>query len=176
MHKPAPHEYPQGMYFSRYIEAVDDQNLVELLTRQRQAVLGLFRSLSEAQQNFRYEPSKWSPKEMLGHLTDTERIFSYRMLAIARGEQQSLPGFDENAYAETAAFDRQPLTGLLRQYELTRLGMMELIASFDEATWERRGTSNNTPVSVRLLAWLIAGHERHHLNVLRERYQLFLSE
>jgi len=160
------------MYFSRYIEAVDDQDLAELLTRQRQTVLDLFGSLSEAQQTFRYEPGKWSPKEMLGHLTDTERIFAYRLLAIARGEQQSLPGFNENGYAETAAFDRQPLAGLLRQYELARLGTLELIASFDEATWERRGTSNNTPVSVRLLAWLIAGHERHHLNVLGERYGL----
>ena len=172
MHKLRPDEYPQSAPFRRYLETVDGQNVVELLTDQLPTVLGLFGNLTDEQQTARYAPGKWSPKEMLGHLTDTERIFAYRMLAIARGEQQSLPGFDENTYAETAQFDRQPLAGLLRQYELTRLGTLALVASFDEATWERRGAANGSPIGVRVLAWLIAGHERHHLNILHERYGL----
>lgn len=170
MHKPRPDEYPPSPPMCRYLETVDDQNLVELLTGQMNTMLGVFENLTDAQQNFRYEPGKWSPKQLLGHTTDTERIFAYRMLAIARGEQQSLPGFDENEYEAAANFDHQPLADLLRQYSLTRLGTLALVASFDAETWERRGTANGTPMSVRALAWLIAGHERHHLNILRERY------
>lgn len=172
MHKPAPHEYPQSPYFSRYLEAVDGQNVVDLLTAQGAEVTNLFNNLTDDQQQFRYAPGKWSPKQLLGHMTDTERIFAYRMLAIARGEQQSLPGFDENAYEEAANFNDQPLADLLRQYELTRQGTIALAASFSPEAWERRGLANGAAIGTRVLAWLIAGHERHHLNVLRDRYGL----
>lgn len=172
MHKPAPHEYPQSPYFSRYLEAVDGQNVVDFLTAQGAEVTNLFKNLTDDQQTFRYAPGKWSPKQLLGHMTDTERVFAYRMLAIARGEQQSLPGFDENEYMHAANFNDQPLDALLRQYELTRQGTIALATSFNPETWERRGTANGAAIGVRVLAWLIAGHERHHLNILHERYGL----
>lgn len=172
MHKPARTDYPPSPPFHRYLDTVEGEDVTQILDQQRQTVENLFETLTETQQTYRYAPGKWSPKEMLGHLTDTERIFSYRMLAIARGEQASLPGFDENVYAETAQFDRQPLAGLLHQYQLTRLGTLALLASFDQLTLDRRGTANGLLISVRSLAWLIAGHERHHLNVLNEKYGL----
>jgi len=172
MHKPAPHEYPVSPYFSRYLEAVEGQNVLYLLTAQGTEVTNLFRNLTDDQQKFRYAPGKWTPKQLLGHLTDTERIFACRMLAIARGEHQSLPGFDENKYEAAANFNDQPLADLLRQYDLTRQGTVALAASFPPEAWERRGTANGAAIGTRVLAWLIAGHERHHLNILRERYGL----
>ena len=172
MHKPAPHEYPVSPYFSRYIETAEGQNVLDSLTVQGAELILLFKNLTDAQQNFRYAPGKWSPKELLGHLTDFERIASYRMLAIARGEQQPLPGFDENDYMEAANFDAQSLADLLRQYELARQSTLALMKSFKPESWDQRGTANGALISVRVLAWLIAGHERHHLNVLRERYGL----
>ena len=172
MHKPHPSQYPQSAYFSRYIETVDGEDVTLLLQTQMQQVITLFENLSDPQQDHRYAPGKWSPKEILGHLSDVERVFNYRMLAIARGETQSLPSFDENTYVENARFDAQPLSGLVRQYQLVRLGTLQLLPTFDAATLDRVGVANNTPISVRTIAWLIAGHERHHLNVLRDRYGL----
>jgi uncharacterized damage-inducible protein DinB len=133
-------------------------------------VINLFKSLSEEQKNFRYEVGKWSPHEILGHLTDTERIFGYRALCIARGEKQSLPGFDENEYADGARFSEISFESLLEQYRLVREGSLALFLSFTDEVASQIGTANGNAVSAKALIWMIAGHEIHHLRVLKEKY------
>jgi uncharacterized damage-inducible protein DinB len=170
MQKPTGNEYPQNKYFSYYIEQVDNQNVIETLTTNKDVVMNLYKSLSEEQKNFRYDAGKWSPHEILGHLTDTERIFGFRALCIARGEKQSLPGFDENEYNDAAKFSEISFESLLEQYRLVREGSIALFSSFSEEATSRIGSANGNAVSVRALVWMIAGHEIHHLKVLKEKY------
>ena len=172
MQKPSGNEYPQNKYFSYYIEQVDNQNVIDALTVNKDVVINLFKSLSEEQRNFRYEVGKWSPHEMLGHLTDTERIFGYRALCIARGEKQSLPGFDENEYADAAKFSEVSFVSLLNQYRLVREGSLALFSTFTEEVASQIGNANGNTVSAKALIWMIAGHEIHHLKVLGERYNI----
>jgi uncharacterized damage-inducible protein DinB len=170
MQKPTGNEYPQNKYFSYYIEQVDNQNVIETLTANKDVVMNLYKSLSEEQKNFRYDAEKWSPHEILGHLTDTERIFGFRALCIARGEKQSLPGFDENEYNDAAKFSEISFESLLEQYRLVREGSIALFSSFSEEATSRIGSANGNAVSSRALIWMIAGHEIHHLKVLKEKY------
>jgi uncharacterized damage-inducible protein DinB len=170
MQKPTGNEYPQNKYFSYYIEQVDNQNVIETLTTNKDVVMNLYKSLSKEQKNFRYDVGKWSPHEILGHLTDTERIFGFRALCIARGEKQSLPGFDENEYNDAAKFSEISFESLLEQYRLVREGSIALFSSFSEEATSRIGSANGNAVSSRALIWMIAGHEIHHLKILKERY------
>ena len=172
MQKPSGNEYPQNKYFSYYIEQVDYQNVIEALTVNKDVVINLFKSLSEEQKNFRYDVGKWSPHEILGHLTDTERIFGYRALCIARGEKQFLPGFDENEYADGAKFSEISFKSLLEQYRLVRESSLALFSTFMEEVASQIGNANGNAVSAKALIWMIAGHEIHHLRVLKERYSI----
>ena len=172
MEKPSVTEYPAGIYFGNYIDQVADNDLLLTLEQQRQQVVRLFENISLEQANFRYAEGKWSPKEMLGHLTDSERIFAFRSLSIARGEQQSLPGFDENEYFAAANFDEQSVEQLLEQYQLVRLSSLALFKSYSETIASRMGVANGKPLSARALVALIVGHEAHHLGILKERYGL----
>ncbi|MCU0466968.1 MAG: DinB family protein [Arcicella sp.] len=172
MQKPLGNEYPQNKYFSYYIEQVDYQNVIKALMVNKDVVINLYKSLTEEQKNFRYEVGKWSPKEILGHLTDTERIFGYRALCIARGEKQSLPSFDENDYANAAQFSLQNFESLLEQYRLVREGSLALFSTFTDEVASQIGMANGNPVSAKALIWMIAGHEIHHLRVLKERYNI----
>jgi uncharacterized damage-inducible protein DinB len=172
MKKPLENEFVQNHYFSYYVEQVDSEDVIVVLQQQMDEVLNLYVGLSKQQQDYRYAEGKWSVKEVLGHITDTERVFAYRSFCIARGEKQSLPGFDENEYAETARFNRQTLESLLEQYKLTRLASIALFKSYADIDAIRIGIANGSPVSARALVSMIAGHERHHLNLLRERYEL----
>ena len=170
MQKPTRNEYPQNKYFSFYIEQVDNQNVIETLTVNKDVVVNLYKSLSEEQKKFRYDVGKWSPHEILGHLTDTERVFGFRALCIARGEKQSLPGFDENEYAEGAKFSEVSFESLLEQYRLVRESSLALFKSFSQEVCSQIGSANGNAVSSRALVWMIAGHEIHHLKVLKEKY------
>ena len=172
MQKPTGKEYPQNKYFSYYIEQVDNQNVIEILTTNKDVVMNLYKSLSEEQKNFRYDVGKWSPHEILGHLTDTERIFGYRALCIARGEKQSLPGFDENDYAEGAKFSEISFESLLEQYRLVREGSLALFSTFTDEVASQIGNANGNEVSSKALVWMIAGHEIHHLKVLKDKYSI----
>jgi uncharacterized damage-inducible protein DinB len=172
MQKPNQNEYPQNIYFSYYIEQVDNQNVIGALTSQKETVINLYKNLSEEQKNFKYAEGKWTPQEILGHLTDTERIFGYRVLCIARGEKQSLPSFDENDYANAAQFSTQSFESLLEQYRLVREGSIALFSSLSEEAASQIGFANGNPVSARALVSMIAGHELHHLKVLKERYNI----
>jgi len=165
-------EYPDNKYFSYYIEQVENQNVIEVLTTQKKVVINLYKSLSEEQKSFRYDTGKWSPHEILGHLTDTERIFGFRALCIARGEKQSLPGFDENNYAEAAKFSEVSFESLLEQYRLVREGSIALFSTLSEEASSLIGFANGNPISARALIFMIAGHELHHLKVLKEKYNI----
>ena len=169
--RPEPEEY--GVHAKADIARVEGDDAVAALARQGREVEALFGNLSEsAVAGLRYALGKWTPKEILGHLIDDERIFAYRALCIARGDPRPLESFDENVYVAGANFEGRTLRDLLREYSLVRAATIALFASLDEEACLRRGTVAGYTASVRGLAFHIAGHELHHLAVLRERYLL----
>lgn len=157
-------------YYGGYIARVPTGDVVETLSTQQEGTLDLLRGLSEDQGSTRYAPGKWSIRELVGHLTDTERIFAYRALRFSRADETALASFDENAYVANASFDARSLTGLCAEFEAVRRASVLLFASFDSEEWMRRGVASNNVMSVRALAWVTAGHELHHLEILRTRY------
>ncbi|WP_242693036.1 DinB family protein [Sabulibacter ruber] len=167
--KPQPGEYHE--YYQKYIQGISDQaDVLDVLHQQRYDVAQLFGRVSEAEANFAYAPGKWSIKQLLGHMNDTERIMTYRALCIARGEQSPLPGFDENEYVTNAGFEERTLAGLLQEHQVVREATIALFDTLPAAAYPRVGNANGSPISVAALAFIIAGHERHHLNILKERY------
>ncbi|WP_316248016.1 alpha/beta hydrolase-fold protein [Hymenobacter sp. BT491] len=168
--RPVSGQYPvyyDESYYPRVPAGADPLELLEQQTAELQQLLG---GLSEEQALTAYAPGKWSIKEMVQHLTDTERIFAYRALCIARGETQSLPGFDENTYAAESDANSRTLSELLAENEMVRKSSLALFRSFRPAQLDRVGLANNNPISVRALLYVLPGHEAHHINVLRERY------
>jgi hypothetical protein len=167
--KPESDEYLA--YYGKYIALVGD-DAIAALRKQAAGTPRLLKGVSEAQAMFRYAPGKWSVKEVLGHVMDGERVFGYRALRFARADRTPLPGFDENTWVPAAGFDRRTMAELAAEYEAVRAATLALFGSFDEAALVRRGAANNAEVSVRALAHIIAGHELHHVGLLRERYGL----
>lgn len=168
MKRPAADEYDP--YYRRYIEQVPDGPLDAVLEAQMRDTQTLLRGVGAERAEHRYAPGKWSVKEVVGHLADVERVMSYRMLRIARGDATALAGFDENAYVPEGRFGRRPLADIAAELAAVRGATVALVRSLDDVALERRGSANGSPVSARGLAFIIAGHERHHLGVLRERY------
>lgn len=168
--RPGPGEHPES--YTRYIELVRGADAGDALAAQLPATLALLRPLDEARAAHRYAPGKWSVKEVLGHVTDAERVFGYRALTFARRDETPLPGFDEAAWTPAGDFDRRPLPELLEDFAAVRAATLRLFRSLEPEALLRRGRANQAPVSVRALAWIIAGHELHHGNVLRERYAI----
>ena len=167
--KPQAEEHAE--YYARYIKLVGDDAL-SALRAQSASMPRLLSGLSEAQAMHRYAPGKWSVKEVVGHMIDGERVFSYRALRVARADTTPLPGFDENAWVPAAHFDRRPMPDLVADYQTVRAATVALFSSFEEEALVRMGTANDQPISVRALAHMIAGHELHHVAILRERYGL----
>ena len=157
-------------YYSGYIARVPVGDVVETLSTQHETTIELLRALPEEKGGLRYAPGKWSVREVVGHLIDAERIFSYRALRFARADGTPLAGFDENTYVANAKFDARTLPGLCDEYEAVRRATVLLFASLDSEEWMRRGSANNYEMSVRALAWVSAGHELHHLEILKTRY------
>ncbi len=166
--RPTADEY--AAFYANYIALVPDGDVIDSLEHQRKETKKLLGALPEATGAHRYAPEKWSIKGVLGHVTDSERVFAYRALSIGRGDPNPLPGFDEKVWAQTANFDHRTLKDLLGDYDLVRGATLALFRSLPAEAWTRRGTANNNPVSVRALAWIVLGHERHHLRILEERY------
>ncbi|RDU38308.1 DinB family protein [Neobacillus piezotolerans] len=163
----------QGEYascFEPYIALVPEGDIVSILERQADETAILLKGLSDAQASFRYGESKWSIKEVLGHMADCERIMAYRLLTIARGDAVPLPGFEENDYVREAGFDRESLEYLLTNFLAVRSATVHLVRSLSEEAWTRTGNANGHLVSVRAIAASIAGHELHHRKILMERY------
>ena len=166
--RPAPDEF--APYYGRYIDRVPDGDIVATLRDQVEETLAALRAIPDAKAGHRYAPDKWSIREVVGHLCDSERIFSYRALRIARGDETPLPGFDENAFVSRARLDDRSFTGLIDEYAAVRAASVALFDPLFPEEWSRRGIASDKGVSVRALAWIVAGHEIHHLGVLRARY------
>lgn len=166
--RPQPGEY--APYYDRYISLIHDDDILATLDLQRRETMLLLSGRNERDGNFRYAPEKWSAKEVLGHVCDTERIFACRALRIARGDATPLPGFEQDDYVRNGPFGRGALTDVVEDFIAVRRATLSLLRNFDEAAWARRGTASNYEVTVRALAYMIAGHELHHRRILEEKY------
>jgi hypothetical protein len=168
--KPGPDEYPP--FYAGYVTKADQPDILQLLQDQITLVQETLRPLSESEARYRYAPGKWSIKELVGHITDAERIFGYRTLRIARGDQTPLAGFDENAFVAGANFDERSLASLLAEFQAARTANLALLTNLPAEVLNRRGIANGSPISVRALIYIIAGHVEHHRTILRDRYQI----
>ena len=166
--RPTADEYDP--YYGTYIDAVEQEDVLEALVRQRDDMLGLLQGLDPETGEVRYAPGKWTLKQVIQHVLDSERIFAVRALCIARGESQELPGFDENEYAALATAGQRSLADLAEEIELVRGATLALFASLPVEAWMRTGTANGATISVRAIPWILAGHAAHHTGVIRERY------
>lgn len=167
-----PVETEYAPFYGRYAAAVAGADLRPVLATQPEALRSACSALSESGALHRYADGKWSVKEVVGHIADTERIFSYRALRIARGDATPLASFDENAYVATAAFDRRPLGDLVDDFETVRRHTLSLLAGLDADAWTRSGIASGQPVTTRALFHIMAGHARHHLRLLASRYEV----
>ena len=158
-------------FYQRYIDRVPGESIGQQLTEQLQRVELVFGGVDGAAALFRYAPGKWSVKEILGHLTDAERIFAYRLLRIARADPTPLPGFDENAFVPPAEFDDRTVVSLLREFRAVRLSTIELMDGLPADAWTRKGHASGKAITARALAYIMVGHVSHHLGVLEERYR-----
>jgi hypothetical protein len=166
--KPQADEYAE--YYGKYVSLVPEGDVVETLSRQAGETLALLRSIPESRAGHAYEPGKWSIRQVVGHVIDGERIFAYRALAIARGDRANLPGMEQDEYMEHARFDERTLESLCEEFEHVRRANVLMMRGFDAEAWARRGVANDNEVTVLALAYVIAGHELHHVNVLRVKY------
>ena len=157
-------------WYHKYVDQVQEEDIKKALQLNTETALQFFRSIPEAKWGHRYAEGKWSIREMLQHIIDTERIFAYRALCFARGETLSLPGFEEDAYAAASKADKRSANDLISEFATVRLSIEQLFASFDEEQLAAVGTANNNPVSVNAIGFIIPGHVQHHINILKERY------
>lgn len=166
---PTAAEYPP--YFEQYIAKVKNSNdILAQLKKQENIVLDLITALSDKQMNYAYEEGKWSVAELLNHLIDTERIFSFRALSLARGEAASLPGFDDDAYVQSSFANAKSKIQLKEEYSTNRKSTIALFRGFENECVDIMGEANGLKISVRAILYIIAGHEVHHLQVLNEKY------
>lgn len=166
--KPQTNEY--APYYQRYVDLAPDDDIVGALDAQARETATLLAGLNDEQASFRYAPDKWSVKQIVGHMIDGERIFAFRALAIARGETQALPGFDQDPYVVNGGADERSIADLTEELATVRKGNVMMMRGFSADAWQRAGTASDNRVSARAIAYIMLGHERHHLRVLRERY------
>lgn len=166
--RPEPGEY--NPYYDRYISLVWGTDILGTLDSQRRQTLLLLSGRNEEDGNFRYAPDKWTAKEVLGHVCDTERIFAYRALRISRGDQTPIEGYEQDDYVKNGPFARMSLEDMIEDYIAVRRATLTLFRNLEEAAWTRRGVANKNEVTVRALAYTIAGHELHHRRILEEKY------
>jgi hypothetical protein len=170
MSRPIETEY--APFYQSYVSHVSEDDILPAMRSQIDAVDVLLDRVAPERETYAYAEGKWSIRQIVGHLIDGERVFGYRALCIARGEMQNLPGFDENAYMPNAPYEHVELEDLLSEFRLVRLSNIAMLRTLDETAWMRMGMANGAPVSVRALAYIMVGHVRHHLGVLRDRYQI----
>jgi uncharacterized damage-inducible protein DinB len=168
MKRPEAGEYAE--HYATYISKVPGTNVVGILESQRLQMSQLFAGRTERDGNFRYAPGKWTVKEVLGHVTDCERIFTYRALRIARGDQTPLPGFEQDDFVKNGGFAARTLADLVEEFGAVRGASIALFRSFNDEAWSRRGVASQKPVTVRALGFITAGHQIHHRVILEEQY------
>lgn len=166
--QPRKGEYPE--YYDTYISKISEEDFSLLILQQIQVIKDLFHSKREGWDSKPYEAGKWTPKEVLGHIIDTERIMTFRALCFSRGESQALPGFDQDPYVANGKFDRVPAEFLLADFEAQRKALLTLIATLDEGVLDFVGNANGNPITPRSLFWIIPGHFNHHFSILKQRY------
>ena len=166
--RPEATEYPK--FYSGYVALVTADNPVAALREETDHLHRALDAIPEAKGGHAYAEGKWTVKTLLGHMIDAERIFSYRALRLARGDATPLPGFEENDYAKVAGSDARTVADLVAELKAVRASTLLLFASLPADAWARRGVVNKGEVSVRALGFITAGHARHHLNILKERY------
>ncbi len=168
MRRPKPDEY--APYYRRYVDLVPEGDVGEQLASQAGTTCALLEGLDDEGARFRYAPDKWSLKELLGHIVDCERIFSVRFLRLIRGDATPLPGFEQDPYIASADFDRRPMAELLAEYRSVRASTLTLLRSTDAASADRVAEVSGAPMVACVIPWILAGHERHHVEIVRERY------
>jgi hypothetical protein len=157
-------------YYGRYIALVKGEDILTALDQQRRDTMKLLSGKDEADGDFRYAADKWNAKEVLGHLCDTERILAYRALRISRSDTTPIEGFEQDDYVRNSPSARIPLSEIIEDYIAVRRATITLFRNLEEAAWPRRGVANKNEVTVRALAYIIAGHELHHRAILEEKY------
>jgi len=168
--RPDPSEY--NPFYAGYVNAVPDGDIAQTLVAQKEDVLIWMDAATTQQADFRYAPGKWSAKEVVGHIIDTEWIFTYRALRFARGDQSPLPGMDQDMFMAGANFSDRSLADMRAEFSGLRTASSQLISSFPEEIFNRTGVASGFSFSVRAMCWIIAGHCQHHLHILNERYNL----
>lgn len=168
--RPAATEH--APYYGRYTALVPDGPITATLRAQAAETARLLASAPAAKEEHRYADGKWSVKEVVGHMIDAERVFAYRALRFARADATPLAGFDENIYVPAGAFGARTLKSLAEEFRVVRESTIQLLEGLPDEAMSRGGVASENPVTVRALAWIIAGHERHHVGILRERYGL----
>lgn len=166
--RPNPHEY--APYYGLYIDQAPEGDILEILERELAATRQMLGDLPETQQRWRYAEDKWSLREIVGHLIDTEWTFAYRGLCFARTDPAELPGFDQELWARVDDADERALTELLDTFACARRSSLAIFRAFDDTTWQRRGIANGCEFSVRAMPYILAGHEIHHRKVIEQRY------
>lgn len=167
MPRPAPGDF--APFYAKYMDLVPEDDIQAVLSKQLDEFLALMRPVAEETGNMRHPPYSWSVKQVVGHLADSERVFGYRALRFARGDTTPLPGFEENDYARTAESDRVRLADLVSEFEAIRRSHIWLFRNLPAEAWDRDGTANGARVTVRALAFIMAGHVRHHGAILKKR-------
>ena len=168
--KPAEGEYPA--YYKAYLRAAKGDSLLDSFGLASADEVHTFGMVPDDRWDYRYAPGKWTVKEVFQHIIDTERVFSYRALAIARGEQANLPAMDEDAYQAQARTSARNAADVMRELKALRASTVELFSSFDAEAMAQSGTANGKHITVLALGWIISGHSGHHLRILRERYTI----
>ncbi|OGS72068.1 MAG: damage-inducible protein DinB [Flavobacteria bacterium RIFCSPLOWO2_12_FULL_31_7] len=157
-------------YYGYYISLNTSENLIQNLENQLQVTADFFKSIPSEKLEFQYEVGKWTPKDILQHIIDSERIFAYRALRFARFDSVNLPGYEENDYAKVANANGRTIDDLIEEYKIVKLASIHLFKSFTKKMLLNIGQANNAPASVRAIGYIIAGHEIHHINIIKERY------
>lgn len=167
INRPQPDEY--SAYAARYVDLVGNEPIMDILERQKNVSWDFFTKIEPDKAAYAYAEGKWTIKQVLGHMADTERVFAYRALVFSR-EQITLPGFDQDVYMEQATFNSRPLEDIAKEFKTVRESSLYLFRSMSEQQSIQKGIASGNPFSVRAYAYMIAGHELHHMKILNERY------
>ena len=165
-----PERSEAAEYYFRYIDQVQGSNILDCLAAQKGEVLGLLQQLPETKASHRYAPDKWTLREVVGHIDDTERLFCARAFWFARGFDSPLPSFDQAIAIATARFDERPWSDLVTEFAIVRDATLAFFGGLPADAWDRRGIASDNPFTVRALAYLTAGHVNHHLDIVTTRY------
>jgi hypothetical protein len=168
MTRPARSEYDP--YYEGYVSLVPEDEIIPTLENQMDEYSKLFEKVPDERGTFAYEDGKWTVKELLSHVIDGERMFGYRAFRIARGDKTPIEGFEQDGYIENSHANRRPIVELIEEFSLLREANLMFFENLEDEDWTRTGTANNVEISVRSLAWIMVGHVRHHVAILKERY------